>query len=103
MLSTSCIVITYYARKLSFDTYCTCKPFVCVNWFAYSMVVLLHAFIHTCLQLTWTAKSLVATYSQMQYATEHAVGYLPLSHIAAQVTNTVMIEVIGHVVSILCL
>ena len=42
-------------------------------------------------QLTWSAKALVQSYKALEFGSEHTVAYLPLSHIAAQVspcTNT---------------
>ena len=39
------------------------------------------------LQLTWSAKCLLKTYGGIKFASEHAIGYLPLSHIGAMVTG----------------
>ena len=43
------------------------------------------------LQLTWSAKSLLQTYKSIEFACEHMIGYLPLSHIAAQVSWTLCV------------
>ena len=37
-------------------------------------------------QLTWSAKALVQSYKALEFGSEHTVAYLPLSHIAAQVS-----------------
>lgn len=37
------------------------------------------------LQLTWTAKALLATLDDAVFGAEHIISYLPLSHIAGQV------------------
>ena len=44
------------------------------------------------LQLTWSAKSLLQTYKSIEFACEHMIGYLPLSHIAAQVSWTLCVS-----------
>lgn len=39
------------------------------------------------MQLTWSAKCLLKTYGEIKFASEHAIGYLPLSHIGAMVNG----------------
>ena len=51
------------------------------------------------LQLTWSAKSLLQTYKSIEFACEHMIGYLPLSHIAAQVSWTLCVPIYIYIVS----
>ncbi|CAI8030818.1 Long-chain-fatty-acid--CoA ligase ACSBG2 [Geodia barretti] len=37
--------------------------------------------------LTWSAKALVQSYKAVEFGSEHTVAYLPLSHIAAQISD----------------
>ena len=39
------------------------------------------------MQLTWTANCLRETYGKLEFGNEHGVSYLPLSHMAAQVSG----------------
>lgn len=41
---------------------------------------------HKLPQLTWTAKALLQTTEDIEFGVEQIISYLPLSHIAAQVS-----------------
>lgn len=48
--------------------------------------------------ITWTAKMLMKTYEQIQFGAEHIIGYLPLSHIAAQMADIYLAVTLGATV-----